>query len=93
MQPAQFTSKPESTSPSITLLAPPHLPESTAVFFQSVSAQGYPQPVQKAQPWRGVWIPQPSSTDGKLLVACPRNCDYGMHDLYDSIPGRNFLQS
>lgn len=69
MQHAQSNAKAESIS------------SSTALFFQSVSIQGYPQPVRKAQPWRRVWVPQSPPTDGKLLVACPRNCDYGSQAL------------
>jgi hypothetical protein len=32
----------------------------------------------KVQPWRNIWDgPQPPSKDGKLLVACPKNCQFG----------------
>jgi hypothetical protein len=82
MQPARSAVEAESVPSPISCPAVPYLSESVAVFFQSVSTQGYPQPVQKEQPWRKVWIPQSPPTDGKLLIACPRNCDHGIYMVF-----------
>jgi hypothetical protein len=58
-----------------------HLPDSVNAFFQSVRMNCFPEAEgmdTKAQPWRRIWAgPQPPSTDGKLLVACPKNCLWG----------------
>ena len=59
-------------------------------FFKSVSADGYPEGAgmsTKAQPWRSIWPgPQRPSEDGKLLVACPKNCVYGKSRLSPRTP-------
>lgn len=55
------------------------LPEAVHPFFVSVPTAGFPAPKkQKEQPWRKLWKPQPPTEDGKLLVACPKICTYGM---------------
>ena len=56
------------------------LPESVKQFFMSVPTDGFPTPKkQKSQPWKKVWKgPQEPTDDGKLLVACPSICTYGM---------------
>jgi len=61
-----------SLSPLIT-----PLPEPVASFFSSVSLGGFPQPEEKVQPWRRVWKGPQEQPDGKLIVACPKKCDYG----------------
>jgi hypothetical protein len=58
---------------------PTQLSEPAASFFSSVSSAGFPKPTEKTQPWRSVWKgPQAPLPDGKLLVACPKRCLYGM---------------
>ncbi|MCJ1250537.1 hypothetical protein MMC30_007765 [Trapelia coarctata] len=56
-------------------------------FFASVAADCYPQSrgTGKVQPWRKVWEGPQQSSDGKLLVACPKRCDFGTYprDLSD----------
>jgi len=77
IQPASPTA---NVQPISTLAADSHtlrVSQSTANFFQSVSSRGFPQRDQKAQPWRRIWKPQLPSPDGKLIVSCPKNCDYG----------------
>ncbi|MCJ1293838.1 hypothetical protein MMC34_005394 [Xylographa carneopallida] len=65
----------------------PKLPPSVREFFADVSAEGYPQgkrrgATARAQPWKNVWEgPKKPSEDGKLLVACPKRCDYGSNGL------------
>jgi hypothetical protein len=58
-----------------------HLPQSVKEFFESVRMGCFPEAEEmdtKAQPWRRIWAgPQEPSADGKLLVACPKNCVYG----------------
>jgi hypothetical protein len=58
-----------------------HLPQSVKEFFGSVRMGCFPEAEgmdTKAQPWRRIWVGlQQPSTDGKLLVACPKNCVYG----------------
>ncbi|MCJ1400644.1 hypothetical protein MMC11_003852 [Xylographa trunciseda] len=61
-----------------------NLPSSVREFFAGVSSDGYPQHKAKgatarSQPWKKVWEgPQKPSEDGKLLVACPKRCDFGI---------------
>ncbi|KAH0548353.1 hypothetical protein GP486_007973, partial [Trichoglossum hirsutum] len=56
--------------------------EPAASFFSSVSPEGYPKPTEKLQPWRAVWKgPNAPLPDGKLLVACPKRCLYGMQTI------------
>jgi len=63
------------------------LPLSVQEFFADVSAEGFPQGKRagakaRTQPWKKVWDgPQKPSEDGKLLVACPKRCDYGSNGL------------
>ena len=53
--------------------------DAVAQFFVSVPTQGFPtENKQKAQPWRRVWKPQAPTEDGKLIVACPKICVFGM---------------
>jgi hypothetical protein len=48
-------------------------------FFKSVTLGGFPKPAEKAQPWKKVWsAPQDPPKDGKMVVACPKKCVYGM---------------
>jgi len=58
-----------------------HMPESVNEFFQSVRMNCFPEAEGmniKVQPWRRFWGgPQPPAADGKLLVACPKNCLWG----------------
>ena len=54
------------------------LSEPVASFFSAVTLGGFPEPEKKAQPWKRVWKgPQQPSTDGKILVGCPKICVYG----------------
>lgn len=48
-------------------------------FFQTVSRYGYPDEKEepKVQPWRAHWEGPQEPKDGKLIVACPKKCDYG----------------
>lgn len=64
-----------STSPESSQSSAPTNP-----FFQSVSRQGFPDSkVTKAQPWKKNWAGEQQPTeDGKLIVACPKVCTYGM---------------
>jgi hypothetical protein len=58
------------------LLGP--LPEPVASFFDTVSGDGFPPDLPKAQPWRDILDgPHHSSPDGKLMIACPKMCLYG----------------
>ncbi|KUJ15901.1 uncharacterized protein LY89DRAFT_670437 [Mollisia scopiformis] len=57
------------------------LPKHVADFFSGVDTRGYPQKetmAPKAQPWVQIWdgIVEPDS-NGELLVACPKKCDFG----------------
>jgi hypothetical protein len=58
-----------------------HLPASVNGFFQSLKMNCFPEAegmTTKAQPWRQIRAgPQQPSKDGKLLVACPKNCQFG----------------
>jgi len=52
-------------------------------FFKNVSKDGYPPQrgltaVPLAQPWKQVWTGPKVSADGRLIVACPRQADFGM---------------
>lgn len=57
------------------------LPEEVNHYFQSLSMGCFPEAEgmpEKAQPWKRIWAgPQPPAADGKLLVACPKNCQWG----------------
>jgi len=58
------------------LLGP--LPEDIASFFNTVSAEGFPEDVPKAQPWKELLKRAHNpSPDGKLILACPKKCLYG----------------
>ena len=58
------------------LLGP--LPEPVASFFETVSGDGFPPDLPKAQPWRDILDgPHHPSLDGKLMIACPKMCLYG----------------
>lgn len=49
-------------------------------FFKHVSPDGYPEQEAipaKSQPWRKVWDGPRVSKDGRLLIACPKGCDWG----------------
>ncbi|KAE8450805.1 hypothetical protein EG329_005718 [Mollisiaceae sp. DMI_Dod_QoI] len=67
------------------------LPAPVEQFFSSVSQEGFPsakRTKQKAQPWKTIWVgPQQPSEDGKLIVACPKNCKYGVSS-YSQYPPR-----
>jgi hypothetical protein len=57
-----------------------NLPDSVNEFFRSVHMDCFPEADglhAKAQPWKSVWTPQPPSADGKLLIAYPKNCQWG----------------
>jgi hypothetical protein len=57
------------------LLGP--LPEPVASFFDTVSGDGFPPDLPKAQPWRDILDgPHHPSPDGKLMIACPKVCLY-----------------
>jgi hypothetical protein len=72
------------------ILAP--LPEPVASFFSTVSQEGFPRPAEKIQPWRKIWKgPQAPSPDGKLVVACPKRCDYGMEAHSAFVVQKSFL--
>ncbi|KAK0118548.1 hypothetical protein ONS95_007436 [Cadophora gregata] len=58
------------------------LSEPVASFFSNVTLGGFPEPDTKAQPWKRVWKgPQQPSSDGKILVGCPKICVYGSNVL------------
>jgi len=83
--PSPTPSADESLSSSINIdalhLSSP-LPDPVASFFSNVSTGGFPKPAAKAQPWKSLWDgPQHPSADGKLIVACPKICDYGSNNL------------
>jgi len=77
----------ESGSATMSEASITELPSSVRDFFADVSAEGFPQgkrngATARAQPWKKVWDgPQKPSEDGKLLVACPKRCDYGSNGL------------
>ncbi|KUJ13806.1 uncharacterized protein LY89DRAFT_784671 [Mollisia scopiformis] len=57
------------------------LPESVASFFSTVSSDGFPPDLPKAQPWRQILAaPLPPQQDGKLIIACPKKCLYGSNN-------------
>lgn len=59
------------------------LSEPVASFFSNVTLGGFPEPEKKAQPWKRVWKgPQEPSSDGKILVGCPKICVYGQSKTY-----------
>ena len=56
------------------------LPDSVNDFFRSVQMDCFPKAEgnhTKTQPWKRVWTPQLPSADGKLLIACPKDCQWG----------------
>ncbi len=56
------------------------LPGRVRDFFAHVTAKVYPGAGQKTQPWKNVWKgPQKPSEDGKLIVTCPKRCDFGIN--------------
>jgi hypothetical protein len=56
-------------------------------FFKSVTLGGFPKPAVKAQPWKKVWpAPQDPTKDGKMVVACPKKCVYGMSVSMQPLP-------
>jgi len=59
------------------------LSEQAALFFKSVSPQGFPNTKSdlKAQPWRKLRIEPELSPDGRVIVACPKICVYGSNNL------------
>ncbi len=49
-------------------------------FFQQVKPDGYPEQEAtpaRSQPWRVHWNGPQLSEDGRLLIACPKRCDWG----------------
>ncbi|MCJ1378754.1 hypothetical protein MMC17_001853 [Xylographa soralifera] len=80
------TSGSQSASSAASQAPANKLPLSVQTFFAAVSADGYPQrkgadAKVKAQPWKRVWQASQPSEDGKLLVACPKRCDFGSNGL------------
>jgi hypothetical protein len=57
-----------------------HLPDPVA-FFSFVKPDGYPEQematAEKAQPWKSIFEGPVPPKDGKLLIACPKGCDWG----------------
>jgi hypothetical protein len=50
-------------------------------FFSFVKPDGYPEQematAEKFQPWKSVFEGPVPPKDGKLLIACPKGCDWG----------------
>lgn len=59
------------------------LPKPVVSFFDKVSLGRFPAPTEKkVQPWRDLWHgPTEPTSDGKLLVACPKVLVYGSNNL------------
>ncbi|KAL2064600.1 hypothetical protein VTL71DRAFT_3737 [Oculimacula yallundae] len=56
--------------------------ESSISFFSVVTRGGFPEHEDKIQPWKQAWNgPQKPSSDGRLLVGCPKKTVYGSNVL------------
>lgn len=59
------------------------LPDEVKDFFGSVRMGCFPETERthtKVQPWKTIWATQRPPTDGKLVVACPKNVVWGTLD-------------